>query len=246
MKTFVTLAIFFFSTACTGQVDSAWISQNFMPGYSKDTGLYLPAIDLVDENGNKKTLSDFKGKVLYIDVWTTWCGNCIAGFPFSKKLYARLKSIHLDTSVQFINICSEDSKRQWKKLLKKHQPEGINLYAKDTSFYKTWGIELFPRYLIIDGEGKIMAFDAPGVDDGSVDYILYAAAKGVKPAVSVWIEPRQSEYFLKYQRFTNDPEGIDYEKWFNATVAQRYADSKERQEQQKTKGKPAPIPAKGF
>jgi len=232
MKIFYIVALFFLSTTCTAQVDSAWIAE-YVKGFSTDTGRYLPGINLVDESGNKKTLADFKGKVLYIDVWTTWCGNCIIRFPYAKQLYARLKAIHLDTAIQFINICSEDSKREWKKMLTKHQPVGINLYAKDTSFYKTWKVEAFPCYLFIDREGKIMAINGPSVDDGSVDYALYAATKGIKPATAVRISFRQQQYYQRHQRFTDDPEGTDYKNWYDATVDKLFADWKERNEQLK-------------
>ena len=232
MKVLLTFAIIFCSTTCKAQVDSAWIA-DYTRSLSNDTGLYLPAINLADEKGNKRTLAEFKGKVLYIDVWTTWCANCIDRFPFGKKLFARLKSIHLDTAIQFITICSEDSKRRWRKVLKKHQPEGINLYATDTSFYKTWRVESFPHYLVIDRQGKIMSLGGPDAGDGSIDYVLYAATKGVKPAAAVFVELRQTQYHYKNSRFTDDADGIEYETWHNATAARRYADWKERDEQLK-------------
>jgi thiol-disulfide isomerase/thioredoxin len=232
MKIYFTIFAFSFFEACSGQVDSAWMA-DYTRGFSIDTGLYLPAVNLIDEKGNKRTLAEFRGKVLYIDVWTTWCDNCIIRFPHAKKLHDRLASIHLDTAIQFINICSEESKSDWKKALKKYQPKGINLYAKDTLFYETWKIEAFPRYIIVDRDGRIMSLNGPGVDEGSVDYVLYAATKGVKSSVAAMTDFRQNDYFLKHQRFTNDPEGIDYESWYNATVKQRYEYWRERNEQYK-------------
>lgn len=197
-------------------IDSAWISNTYFPALSIDTGVFLPSINLIDDKGKKRSLSEFRGKILYIDVWTTWCGNCIDNFPRSKKLYERLKYIHLDTSIQFINICTEDSRADWKNLLKKNNPEGVNLYATDTTLYKTWKIDAFPRYIIVDKEGKIMSLNGVDVRDRLIDYVLYAATKNIKPAVAVWTDFRQNKYFEKHQRYTDDTEGIDYSIWYNS------------------------------
>ena len=121
MKLFICFVFVFSSFIVKGQeVDSAWLAKNILPNLSKDASTFLPDASFIDEKGNTRSLSEFKGKILLIDVWTTWCGNCIIRFPHSEQLYKRLKSIHLDTAIQFINICTEDSKSEWKKMLKKH------------------------------------------------------------------------------------------------------------------------------
>jgi hypothetical protein len=229
MRILFSLIAFSFITICRGQeTDSVWIRSAYFPALSTDTGLYLPPVNLVDEKGKTRTLSEFRGKILYIDVWTTWCVNCIANFPRSKKLYNRLKYIHLDSSILFLNICTEESKTAWEKLLKKKQPEGINLYATDTSLYKTWKIDAFPHYVIADREGKIMSLNGIDVRDGVVDYILYAATKNIKPATSIWTYFRQSKYYQQHHRYTDDAEGRDYKAWFNSIVEKLIEDSGQR------------------
>lgn len=234
MRIFLIIIVFTFVVGrCIGQGnDSAWIS-NYISGFVADTGLNLAPAEFIDEKGNIIVLSDFKGRILYIDIWTTWCVNCIANFNHSKKLHERLKAIHLDTSILFINICTEDSRSKWKNALKENQPIGINLYARDTSFYQTWKIDDFPRYLIIDQMGKIMSFNGPDVRDGSIDYVLYAATKNTKPVTAISIVFKQSQYFYKYGRYTNDAEGIDYENWFNSTVKLRFEHSKQQDQPKK-------------
>ena len=60
----------------------AKISQNMklLPGQ--------PAIDLemTDVDGNARKLSDFKGKLIYVDLWATWCGPCLQEAPFFEKV----------------------------------------------------------------------------------------------------------------------------------------------------------------
>jgi hypothetical protein len=58
-----------------------------------------PAIDFTypDKDGHEYSLSDFKGKLVYIDIWATWCGPCVREFPASKDLEQEYgdKTFHL-------------------------------------------------------------------------------------------------------------------------------------------------------
>lgn len=224
MKLFICFVFVFSSFIVKGQeVDSAWLAKNILPNLSKDASTFLPDASFIDEKGNTRSLSEFKGKILLIDVWTTWCGNCIIRFPHSEQLYKRLKSIHLDTAIQFINICTEDSKSEWKKMLKKHHPAGINLYSKDTSIYQSWNVSAFPRYILVDRSGKILSGHYFGPDDGRIDYTLYAAVKERNLAEAVWVNFRQEQHYQKYRKYTDDEEGNDYTVWYNSIVKELIA-----------------------
>ena len=107
----------FFSECQT--IDSAFIEKFIGNKYKTDTSSFLPTYKFIDDKGNSLSLSDFRGKILYIDVWSTNCPPCLAQFPYREQLLNRLKSLHLDTSIVFININIEDSKKNWKKAIKK-------------------------------------------------------------------------------------------------------------------------------
>jgi thiol-disulfide isomerase/thioredoxin len=119
MRILLTTTLVFLSIIAKAQImDSTFLADKILPRFYVDTGTYLPTAKFVDEAGNEKTLADFKGKLLYIDTWATWCGPCIAKFPYQEKLLERLKVLHLDTLIQFIGICYDDNQRLWKKALK--------------------------------------------------------------------------------------------------------------------------------
>ena len=206
-----------------------------MEGFVRDSGLNLREPQLIDNNGQKRSLTEFKGKILYIDIWTTWCVNCLANFQHSAKVLEILRSIHADTAIQFITICTEDSRSRWKSLITKYKPEGITLYTTDTSIYNDWHIEAFPSYIILDRYGRIIASKAPDPRDGILDYILYAAVQNIKPADAIWIEFRQQQYFRKNNSYTSDMEGIEYAKWFYSTNQIRYKQWQEEQKKKKSR-----------
>lgn len=113
-----------------------------------------------DVNGKEVSLSDFKGKVVLVDVWATWCGPCRGEIPYLKQLE---KEMH-GTDVVFIGVSVDEAKdkQKWLDFVKKEELEGIQLLAsgwsKITKDYKINGI---PRFMVFDRKGNIVSVDAP-------------------------------------------------------------------------------------
>lgn len=117
-------------------------------------------VDYENFAGGKTSLDDFKGSYVYIDLWATWCGPCIAQIPFLKELE---KEYH-DKNITFVSISTDrDSAYEtWKKMVVEKELTGVQLYSKRdpifTSAYKVKGI---PRFILIDPSGNIISADAP-------------------------------------------------------------------------------------
>jgi thiol-disulfide isomerase/thioredoxin len=126
-----------------------------------------PDIKGVDTLGNGVSLSDFKGKVVYVDVWATWCGPCRQEFPFSKKLKTEFEG---QKDVAFMYVSIDDDKEDWLKYLKKDPEfEGEHLFVEggwDSQVSESYMIEGIPRYILIDKEGKIVAANASRPSSG--------------------------------------------------------------------------------
>jgi len=110
--------------------------------------------------GKLISLKDFKGKVVYVDVWATWCGPCVEEIPYAKKLQG---AFHGD-KVIFLNVSVDDKAEAWKKMLVKEKDwlgTHIILDQRENDVlsrnYKVIGI---PKYLLIDQTGKIVSADA--------------------------------------------------------------------------------------
>ena len=94
-------------------------------------------------------LSDFKGKIVYLDFWATWCGLCIKEMPFSVKLQEKFKK---KNEIIFLFVSIDQDINKWKIYLKKHPKfTGIHIILKKEDMdevknsYAIFGI---PRYIL--------------------------------------------------------------------------------------------------
>jgi thiol-disulfide isomerase/thioredoxin len=113
-------------------------------------------------DGKKVALSDFKGKVVYVDVWATWCGPCKKEIPALQKLEEEMKG----TDVVFISYSVDELKdtEKWKKMVEIEKLGGIQLMgdaAFKSSICVDYKINAIPRFLLFDKAGKIVSIDAP-------------------------------------------------------------------------------------
>ncbi len=207
-------------TNCISQeIDSNWYIKNIIQDYVTDTGTNLPQVTLYKTNGDKAHLSDYKGKILYIGVWATSCGSSIGNFPYQEQLLKRLKAIHIDTMVQLINIHIDDSKKDWKKSLRKFKPPGINLFCGDTSILEKWHISAPPTYILLDETSKIIGKEVYHPEEGGeIDYILFSLIQKVNIIDALWIKYEQEALMAKHK--TGSALNNEYFKnWFNLTIS---------------------------
>ena len=111
------------------------------------------------------SLSDFKGKVVVVDIWAMWCAPCLTEKPFYQKVEEEFK--HRDDIV-FIGISHDGLSRKttWKDFVAKKGWKNIELIANyNESVGKYYKIEGIPRFMIFDKEGKIVTVDAPRPSD---------------------------------------------------------------------------------
>jgi thiol-disulfide isomerase/thioredoxin len=113
-----------------------------------------PLFELNDINGKTVSLNDLKGKLVYIDIWATWCMPCIKEIPSLLKLE---ESFH-GRDIQFVSICIEDSEERWRKMVEEKNLGGIQLFAptNEIPFIQDYSVDGIPRFILIDQEGKII------------------------------------------------------------------------------------------
>jgi thiol-disulfide isomerase/thioredoxin len=119
-----------------------------------DLSIGKPAPELVCEDleGKKVKLSDYKGKVVVLDFWTTWCGYCIRMIPHERELVKRMK----DKPFVLVSISADASKETVKRFHEKTPMPWTHWYIGATSeVIDTWNIEGFPTILVLDHKGII-------------------------------------------------------------------------------------------
>ena len=120
------------------------------------------AIDFTypDRNGNKFALSDFKGKLVYVDVWATWCGPCVREIPHLIKLE---KDYH-NKDIVFLSVSVDDNKEAWEKMLEEYNLGGVQLIGDkgwQTTIMQSYAIDGIPRFMLFNKEGNIISLMAP-------------------------------------------------------------------------------------
>ncbi|WMJ73784.1 TlpA disulfide reductase family protein [Cytophagaceae bacterium ABcell3] len=123
---------------------------------------------LRDIDGKNVSLSDFKGKVVFIDYWATWCMPCLVEINKSKYL----KEHYADADdVVFLYVSIDKDEEKWKKMVEKKGIEGthlISLEGKEDNLLQKFGIEAIPRFMLVDKSGKIVDFDARNPSDKKI------------------------------------------------------------------------------
>ncbi|MEN3324035.1 TlpA disulfide reductase family protein [Mariniflexile soesokkakense] len=127
--------------------------------------------------GGKTSLSDLKGKYVYVDVWATWCGPCKAEIPALKELD---KKYH-GKNIQFVSLSIDDdrshggswdkAREDWKAMIADKELSGVQLLAPNgwqSQFVLDYKIKGIPRFILIDPNGNIVTPDAPRPSDASL------------------------------------------------------------------------------
>lgn len=111
---------------------------------------------LQDSTGKDYRLADFKGKMLFIDFWASWCAPCKAQIPHQKEL----EKAYAGKDIVFASVSLDKSKPAWLKAVRDEDLHGTILHAKGdfkNEFPKAYGIESIPRYMLIDADGYIIS-----------------------------------------------------------------------------------------
>lgn len=144
----------------------------------KMEGIASPTFEYENHKGGKTKLEDLKGKYVYIDVWATWCGPCLAEIPHLKKVEEKYHG----KNIEFVSISVDVEKdyEKWKKMVTSKELGGIQLFADKnwtSDFIKAFGINSIPRFILIDPNGKVVKADAPRPSSVSLVELLDGLVK---------------------------------------------------------------------
>jgi thiol-disulfide isomerase/thioredoxin len=160
MKKIFALFIAFITFSCTNAQKSS---------FSKEA---LSETLLATDNGQvafKNIIKKHKGKTLVIEVWASWCGDCVKAMPKIKELQAN------NPDVDYVFISMDKTADKWKTGIEKHELKGEHYMANDQMkgvFGKAIDLDWIPRYIILDKTGKIVLYRAIETDFDKINETL--------------------------------------------------------------------------
>ena len=116
-------------------------------------GQPAPEFTLDDLDGQPVSLSQFKGQVVLIDFWASWCGPCINDLPYLRKV----KEKTADWPVVFVNISLDADEDDWREAIDKHEIKGVHVRADGwgAEVAKTYQVMGIPSYHLVNSQGLI-------------------------------------------------------------------------------------------
>lgn len=141
-----------------------FMQHNTIPGYDEKVadlyqkfakvspGAPAPAFSAKDVSGREVSLGQFKGKVVYLNFWASWCGACIKKMDFFNGFAPELSS----QGVEIINVSIDENPLSWQSSLAERKFKGINLLASSgtgRNLALTYSVEAVPQYFIINKDG---------------------------------------------------------------------------------------------
>lgn len=119
----------------------------------------------------KEVLAKYKGKTVVVEIWASWCGDCVGAMPKVKELQAN------NPEVSYVFISMDKSFDKWKSGLEKHQLQGDHYWVNDAegmkgTFGKSIDLDWIPRYMVINKNGSVEIFRAIETDLDKINTTL--------------------------------------------------------------------------
>lgn len=158
---------------CRLQMEAAMNSQPGRP---------VPDTMMETVDGGEVPLSSMFGKVLYIDVWATWCGPCVREAPYFKELAEKYRG---DDRIRFISLSIDRDKDRdaWVEFVgdeKPFWPQFRLAGSNHADFCDKVGINTIPRFLLIGPDGKFINSDCARPSNENIENILNNAIENLQ------------------------------------------------------------------
>ena len=97
-------------------------------------------------------LEDFKGEVVYISFWASWCGPCLTNFEKYKDIRNELEK----EGIILLNVSIDEDPNKWKAAVENFQINGTHTLASKEDLYPAYQISSIPLYEIVGNNGQFL------------------------------------------------------------------------------------------
>src|ERR1700744_45361 len=129
---------------------------------AKQIGKPAPTFTAEDSLGKVYNIADYRGKVVLIDLWASWCVPCRGEGPYLGKIVDKYKS---DNRIAFVSVAVWDKKDNWKTAMKQDKPSWLQLFDTNGDVQRSYVANSIPKFIVVDKRGNIVSFDAPMPSD---------------------------------------------------------------------------------
>jgi thiol-disulfide isomerase/thioredoxin len=143
-------------------------SQQSAPVANSNSAIITIKVDLADEQYANTSLDDilakYKGNVIYLDFWASWCNPCRQEMPYSLELQKKYQG----KNVVFLYMSTDKNAQAWEDMVAKLKLTGINYRASEAvlqQIYNQFNLQYIPRYVLIDKNGKVVNDNAKRPSD---------------------------------------------------------------------------------
>ena len=115
-------------------------------------GANAPDFDAIDHKGQPISLTQFHGKIIYLNFWASWCGACLRKMEFFDEFDAELAA----NGIVVLNVSIDEVAAKWEAALSAHPFKGHHLLASSDqgqNIARSYGVEAVPQYFIIGRTG---------------------------------------------------------------------------------------------
>lgn len=153
-------------------------SESVNENNKEDNGKISPIdFTLYDQYGKEHTLSEYKGKTIFLNFWATWCPPCREEMPYIDELYEEYNKNQDDVVILGVtspNLGREGSEDDVKKFLSENYYKFPVVFDEGGPMIIEYGISAFPSTLIIDKEGLVSKYIPGAMDKETMKSLIEA------------------------------------------------------------------------
>jgi thiol-disulfide isomerase/thioredoxin len=117
-------------------------------------GQPCPQLPLETHSGSLTNLDQYKGRIIIVNFWATWCGPCIKEFPYENKLHEKYKP-----RISIVNVCIQSNRETWKSVVNERDSKTDNFYLNDDNYplvRTAFDINELPRSILLDENLRVL------------------------------------------------------------------------------------------
>lgn len=125
-----------------------------------ENGMRAIGFTLLDPDGKEVSLDDYKGQVVLLDFWASWCRPCRKENPNIVEAYEKYKKEKFTNGKGFavLSVSLDKKEASWKKAIKKDNLKWDgHVWDKEAKLTRKYNVRSIPHSFLIDGDGKIVA-----------------------------------------------------------------------------------------